>query len=31
MTDDLFAGLCAFLIQTAFLTSLGQSLIIKTL
>ena len=31
MSDDLIAGLCAFLTQTAFLTSLDQPLIIKTL
>ena len=31
MSDDLVAGLCAFLTQTAFLTSLDQPLIIKTL
>ena len=31
MSDDLVAGLCAFLVQTAFLTSIGQPLIIKTL
>ena len=31
MSDDLVAGLCALLIQTAFLTSLDQPLIIKTL
>ena len=31
MSDDLVAGLCAFLTQTAFLTLLDQSLIIKTL
>ena len=31
MSDDLIAGLCAFLTQTALLTSFNQPLIIKTL
>ncbi|MDC3116356.1 phosphatidylglycerophosphatase A [Alphaproteobacteria bacterium] len=31
IADDLVAGLCAFLTQAAILTSIGQSLIIKTL
>ena len=31
ISDDLVAGLCAFLTQTAFLTLLNQPLIIKTL
>ena len=31
MTDDLVAGLCAFLTQAAILTSISQPLIIKTL
>ena len=31
ITDDLVAGLCAFLTQAAILTSIGQPLIIKTL
>ena len=31
ISDDLVAGLCAFLTQTAILTSLNQPLIIKTL
>ena len=31
MSDDLVAGLCAFLTQAAILTSISQPLIIKTL
>ena len=31
LTDDLVAGLCAFLTQAAILTSISQPLIIKTL
>ena len=31
MADDVIAGLCAFLVQCAILTSLNQQILIKTL